>query len=44
MLRNNHELNVGEIADRVGFSSSRYFAKCFKDRYGKTPLEYRREA
>lgn len=41
LLRNNMELNVGEIADRVGFSSSRYFAKCFKDCYGKTPVEYR---
>ena len=31
MLRNNPELNITEIADRIGFSSSRYFSKCFKD-------------
>ena len=30
MLRNNPELNITEIADRIGFSSSRYFSKCFK--------------
>ena len=31
MLRNNPELNITEISDRIGFSSSRYFSKCFKD-------------
>ena len=29
MLRNNPELNITEISDRIGFSSSRYFSKCF---------------
>ena len=42
MLRNNPELNVTEISERIGFSSSRYFAKCFKDVYNVSPLAYRR--
>lgn len=44
MLRNNPELNVSEIADRIGFSSSRYFSKCFKDAYHVNPLAYRKGA
>lgn len=42
MLRNNPELNVSEIADRIGFSSARYFSKCFKDVYHLNPLAYRK--
>lgn len=42
MLRNNHELNISEISDRTGFSSSRYFSKCFKDAYHISPLSYRK--
>lgn len=42
MLRNNPELNVSEIADKIGFSSSRYFSKCFKDTYHVNPLAYRK--
>jgi len=42
MLRNNLELNVSEIADKIGFSSSRYFSKCFKDAYHVNPLAYRK--
>ena len=41
MLRNNPELNNTEISDRIGFSSSRYFSKCFKAQVGMTPTEYR---
>ncbi len=42
MLRNNPELNVTEIADRIGFSSPRYFSKCFKEVYQVSPLAYRK--
>lgn len=42
MLRNNPELNITEISERIGFSSSRYFSKCFKDIYHVSPLAYRR--
>lgn len=34
------QLNVSEVAYAVGFSSSAYFAKCFKSIYGMTPTEY----
>ena len=42
MLRNNPELNITEISDKIGFSSSRYFSKCFKDVYHVSPLAYRK--
>ncbi len=42
MLRNNPELNITEISDKVGFSSSRYFSKCFKDMYNVSPMSYRK--
>ncbi len=34
-------LTVEKIAEKVGFSSSIYFFKCFKKYYGVTPGEYR---
>lgn len=34
------ELNISEIADKVGFSSSSYLSKCFQERYGCRPTEY----
>lgn len=43
MLRNNPELNVTEISDKIGFSSSRYFSKCFKEIYHVSPLTYRND-
>ena len=42
MLINNPELNITEIAERVGFCSSRYFSRCFKESYHVTPQAYRR--
>ncbi len=33
------ELTVSEIAYKVGFSSSSYFTKCFREEYGYTPSE-----
>jgi AraC-like DNA-binding protein len=33
--------NVSEVAFRTGFSSSAYFVKMFKSKYGLTPKEYR---
>ena len=32
-------LTISEIAFKVGFSSSSYFAKCFRDEYGYSPSE-----
>lgn len=31
--------NISEISFKVGFSSPSYFAKCFKEEYGKPPTE-----
>lgn len=42
MLKNNPELNIAEISDRVGFCSSRYFSRCFKEMYHLTPQAYRK--
>lgn len=37
------QLTISEIAYRVGFSSQRYFSKCFKELYGYLPTEYKRK-
>ncbi len=42
LLKNNPELNVSEIADCTGFSSARYFSKCFKALFHVSPLSYRK--
>jgi signal transduction histidine kinase/ligand-binding sensor domain-containing protein/DNA-binding response OmpR family regulator len=44
LLRNSPELNISEIADRSGFSSPRYFSRCFKKQYSVSPLEYRKKS
>lgn len=43
MLKNNMELNISEISDQLGFSSPRYFTKCFKGKYHIAPQEYRKK-
>lgn len=35
------EFNVSEVAYKVGIIYPRYFSKCFKDKYGMTPSEYK---
>ncbi|TLX76044.1 response regulator [Labilibacter sediminis] len=40
MLLSNPEMNVSEIAYAVGFSTPRYFSRCFRERYGVTPSKY----
>ena len=37
------QYNISEIAYQTGFSSSAYFAKCFKAVYNVTPTEYQQE-
>ena len=37
----NTELNFTEIAEKTGFSSSRYFSTMFKRYTGETPTQYR---
>lgn len=36
------DLSITEISRKVGFSSSRYFATCFKKKYGIQPTEFRK--
>jgi len=34
--------SVTEIAEETGFSTQKYFSKCFKQQFGMTPLSYRK--
>ena len=34
-------INISEVAYAVGFSSPRYFTKCFKEEFGMIPSEYK---
>lgn len=43
MLKSCPGMNVTEISEKIGFGSSRYFTKCFKEAYGITPLAYRKQ-
>ena len=40
-LLRNGTMNISEIAEAVGFSSSSYLSKCFQDKYGCKPSEYK---
>lgn len=42
MLLKNSEMAVGEIIKECGYTNESYFRKIFKERYNKTPLQYRR--
>lgn len=37
------DMTVGEISDKLGFSSQFYFSEQFKSRYGISPLAYRKQ-
>lgn len=37
------DCQIAEIADRCGFSSYAYFIKCFREKYGVSPLKYRNQ-
>lgn len=41
LLKHEQYLSITEVSDRTGFSSQRYFSRCFKDMYGISPLYYR---
>lgn len=34
------QYNVSEVAYMVGFNDPKYFSKCFKEEFGKTPTEF----
>ncbi len=40
LLIKNTELNVSEIAYSTGFSTPRYFSRCFKEYFGISPSKY----
>lgn len=42
LLSSHKEMSIQDVADRTGFSSARYFSTVFKQNYGMTPTEYRR--
>lgn len=35
-------LSIEEIAQKLNFSSDRYFSRCFKEKFGESPKEYRK--
>ncbi len=41
LLHNRRELNIADIAYMLGFSSPKYFSKCFKEQFGISPSEFR---
>ncbi|MFT3751608.1 MAG: response regulator [Paludibacter sp.] len=38
------QLTVSEVSYRVGIEDPRYFSRCFKQKFGMTPLEFRQQA
>jgi signal transduction histidine kinase/ligand-binding sensor domain-containing protein/DNA-binding response OmpR family regulator len=34
------QMNISEISYAVGFTDPKYFSKCFKNQFGKSPTEY----
>jgi AraC-like DNA-binding protein len=42
VLIENTELNIGEIAQEVGYYDQNYFTRLFKKKEGLTPLEYKK--
>lgn len=43
LLSEPNELTVAEISYRLGFSSPGYFSRCFKGRFGVSPLQYKKK-
>lgn len=42
LLKKHPELQIAEVSYQVGFSSPRYFSKCFKDMFGTSPADYKK--
>ncbi|WP_452226047.1 helix-turn-helix domain-containing protein [Lacinutrix cladophorae] len=42
-LMNNTNLNISQIVYSIGFTSRSYFSKIFKDKYGLTPNEFKKQ-
>lgn len=44
MLLQEPNLQISEIADKLGFGSAKYFSRLFKELFGSSPAEYRKSA
>jgi signal transduction histidine kinase/DNA-binding response OmpR family regulator len=42
LLTNNPEFNISDITYMLGFSTPKYFAKCFKEQFGVSPSTFRK--
>lgn len=40
LMMHQNDLNISEVAYSVGFNDPKYFSRCFKKHFGKTPSEY----
>lgn len=43
LLLSPNALDINKIADIIGYSNTTYFTKLFKEKYGMTPLQYRKK-
>jgi signal transduction histidine kinase/DNA-binding response OmpR family regulator/ligand-binding sensor domain-containing protein len=43
LLANTTDLNISDITYQMGFSTPRYFSKCFKELFGMSPMTYRKK-
>ncbi|SHF04433.1 hybrid sensor histidine kinase/response regulator transcription factor [Dysgonomonas macrotermitis] len=43
LLVNSPHLNVSDISLQLGFSSAKYFSKCFRTFFGVSPMQWRRD-
>ena len=41
LLQSDPNLTVSEVSNMVGFNTSKYFTRYFKDMFGVTPSQYR---
>ncbi len=41
LITNNPDKSIAQVASESGFSSYSYFCKCFRQRFGMTPSEFR---
>ena len=41
LLQQTPEASIADIARKVGFTTPNYFAKCFKEKFGILPKDYR---
>ncbi|PQJ71728.1 two-component regulator propeller domain-containing protein [Polaribacter butkevichii] len=39
-LLEQNKMNIAQVSYKVGFKNPKYFSKCFRKKFGKTPTEY----